>query len=416
MTQVTPKRRILVVEDEPIVALDLEHSLERLGFAVVGQVDSGEEAIELAAELHPDLALMDINLAGEMDGIEAARQIWNGLRIPVIYLTAYSTQEIVERATVAEPFGYLIKPFHANSLKTSIEVALYKDGMERRLRQAHDQLEVRVQERTAELLAANKSLQAEVAERQRVERELIQAKEVAEAASRVKTEFLATMSHELRTPLNAIIGYNEIMLEEADDQGQAECMVFLDKVNRSAYQLLNLVNDVLDYARIESEKLALHVELVPLAEFVRGVGMTADPLMEENGNRFGVRAAEELGVLHVDPQRLRQCLLNLLSNAAKFTRQGEVELAVVRLDDAEGRWVEFSVRDTGIGLAPEKLDTLFEAFTQVDSSSTREYGGTGLGLAITARLCQMMGGTIAVQSVPGQGSTFAIRLPVAGTG
>ena len=149
---------------------------------------------------------------------------------------------------------------------------------------------------------------------------------------------------------------------------------------------------------------------------IHGVGLTAEPLMEENGNRFGVRAAEELGVLHVDPQRLRQCLLNLLSNAAKFTRQGEVELAVVRLDDAEGRWVEFSVRDTGIGLAPEKLDTLFEAFTQVDSSSTREYGGTGLGLAITARLCQMMGGTIAVQSVPGQGSTFAIRLPVAGTG
>ena len=406
-----PAKRIMVVEDEPIVALDLEHTLQRLDYEVVSCVDTGEEAVRLTKELHPDLVLMDINLAGEMDGIEAADRIWTDYQTPVIYLTAYSTQEIIERATVTGPFGYLIKPFHANSLKTSIEVALYKDEMEKALRRAHDELEQRVQERTAELLATNQSLQTEIAERQRVETELLLAKEEAEAASRIKSEFLATMSHELRTPLNIIIGYNEIMLEEACEREENDCIDYLEKVKASAQQLLTLVNDVLDFTKIEADQLALDLEPLSLVDFINGLATSVRPLLEANDNSLEVHRSSDLGIFMSDPRRLRQCLLNLLSNAAKFTEHGQVWLEAERLPGETEERLEFRVRDTGIGISPEHLATLFDAFTQVDGSSTRKYGGTGLGLAITARLCRMMNGDISVVSELGEGSTFTICLP-----
>jgi len=215
----------------------------------------------------------------------------------------------------------------------------------------------------------------------------------------------------LRTPLNIIIGYNEIMLEEACERGENDCVDYLEKIKASAQQLLTLVNDVLDFTKIEADQLALNLEPLPLLDFIDGLASSVRPLVEGNDNSLQVHRSGDLGIFMTDPRRLRQCLLNLLSNAAKFTEGGTVWLEAERLTGETGERLEFRVRDTGIGIPSEHLATLFEAFTQVDGSSTRKYGGTGLGLAITARLCRMMDGDISVVSEPGEGSTFAICLP-----
>jgi signal transduction histidine kinase len=231
-----------------------------------------------------------------------------------------------------------------------------------------------------------------------------------EAASRHKSQFLASMSHELRTPLNAIIGLTEMMVTNAPRFGTEKAAEPLRRVHRAGTHLLSLINQVLDLSKIEAGKLELNPESVSLAPLIDEVVGTARQLAEQNKNRLVVEAQEKLGTLTVDPMRLRQILLNLLSNACKFTRQGEVVLRVRKV--AHGRnWIEFAVSDTGIGMTPEQQAKLFEEFTQADSSTAQRYGGTGLGLAITRKLARMMGGDVTVESAPGKGSVFAVRLP-----
>jgi signal transduction histidine kinase len=227
-----------------------------------------------------------------------------------------------------------------------------------------------------------------------------------EVASRHKSQFLANMSHELRTPLNAIIGYTELLLEDGplpeDEQRDAH-----EKVLQASRHLLALINDVLDLAKIEAGKIDLAPEMISVRALVTEVVSTIAPQMEKNGNRMVVECADAIGTLRADPVRLRQALLNLATNAAKFTREGEVTLSAAR----DAGWITLAVRDTGIGMTPEQTSRLFQEFTQADASTTRKYGGTGLGLAISRHLCRMMGGDILVESAPGRGSTFTIRLP-----
>ena len=231
-----------------------------------------------------------------------------------------------------------------------------------------------------------------------------------ELASQHKSQFVASMSHELRTPLNAIIGLTEMMVTNAPRFGTEKAAEPLKRVHRAGQHLLGLINQVLDLSKIEAGKLELNPESVSLAPLVDEVVGTARQLAQQNKNNLVVEAQEKLGMLTVDPMRLRQILLNLLSNACKFTSQGEVKLRVRKV--ADGRiWVEFAVADTGIGMTPEQQAKLFEEFTQADSSTARRYGGTGLGLAITRKLARMMGGDVMVASEPGKGSIFTVRLP-----
>jgi signal transduction histidine kinase/CheY-like chemotaxis protein len=231
-----------------------------------------------------------------------------------------------------------------------------------------------------------------------------------ELASQHKSQFVASMSHELRTPLNAIIGLTEMMVSNAARFGTEKASEPLRRVHRAGTHLLGLINQVLDLSKIEAGKLELSPEQVNVAPLVEEVVGTARQLAEQNKNRLIVETQPGLAPLTADPMRLRQILLNLLSNACKFTKQGEVKLSVRKVVDGHN-WVEFAVADTGIGMTPEQQAKLFEEFTQADSSTARRYGGTGLGLAITRKLARMMGGDVTVASEPGKGSVFTVRLP-----
>ena len=245
--------------------------------------------------------------------------------------------------------------------------------------------------------------------------ELLAARREAEAANSAKSQFLANMSHELRTPLNAIIGYSEMLQEDAEDTGQATMVDDLKKIHSAGRHLLALINDVLDLSKIEAGKMELYLETFDVTSVIDQVVATAQPLVQRKKNELVIaNSDEDLGAMHSDLTRIRQVLLNLLSNASKFTEGGQILLRTHRESDDHGvEWMLFSVTDTGIGMTEEQMGKVFEAFQQAEASTQRKYGGTGLGLAISRRFCRMMGGDIAVESEPGAGSTFSVRLPVA---
>jgi signal transduction histidine kinase len=237
------------------------------------------------------------------------------------------------------------------------------------------------------------------------------AVEAAEQADQAKSRFLATMSHELRTPLNAIIGYTELLQDEAAEQGVEDFKPDLEKILSSAKHLLALINDILDLSKIEAGKMQLSPETFGVAGVIADVTATARPLAEKNGNTLRVDQGDNIGTMTTDVTRVRQCLLNLLSNACKFTQKGTVKLTAHRINHQGRDWLQFAVTDSGIGMTPEQLQRLFQPFEQADASTTRKFGGTGLGLAITRKFCQMMGGDVHVTSEMGKGSTFTVQLP-----
>ncbi len=253
----------------------------------------------------------------------------------------------------------------------------------------------------------------DITERREAALALGRAKEEAEAASRAKSSFLANMSHELRTPLNAIIGYSEILMEDVDGQAQPALIADLQKIRGAGAHLLTLISGILDLSKIEAGRMELLYEVFDLSAELRALADTARPLAERNRNRLSVHCDEGIGTIRADLTKLRQVVLNLLSNAAKFTSGGEIFLDVTQEEDAHGQsWHRISVSDSGIGMDGEQLQRLFEPFSQGDTSTTRQYGGTGLGLAITRHFCRMMGGDIEVTSRPGRGSRFDVWLPL----
>jgi len=240
--------------------------------------------------------------------------------------------------------------------------------------------------------------------------ELEEARELSEVANRTKSQFLANMSHELRTPLNAIIGYSEILQEDAADSGQEQLVPDLKKIEGAGRHLLGLINDILDLSKVEAGKMDVFIEEIDISSLLDEVTAIITPVVAKNGNTLEVRLGDRIGSMRTDRTKVKQCLLNVLSNASKFTQDGKLTVRVERLE-TDRPMIQMTISDTGIGMTPEQLGRLFQAFSQADASTTKKFGGTGLGLAITRHFCRLLGGDITVASQAGEGSTFTIVLP-----
>jgi two-component system, sensor histidine kinase and response regulator len=280
-----------------------------------------------------------------------------------------------------------------------------------------------IAQREADLSAANANLAEQYRERSRAEAEvrrlyddLTVAHEQVVIASKVKSQFLANMSHELRTPLNAIIGYSDLLQVVAERKQDTTYTADLQRIQKAGKHLLTLINDILDISKIEAGKLQLEMQVFDVSMILDEISETIQPIASQNSNSFAVTVSPDLHPVHADCTRLKQCLLNLLSNACKFTQAGTVELAITQEQELDQEVLVFQVVDTGVGLSDEQAAQLFQPFTQADASTTRRFGGTGLGLVITKNLCEAMGGSISLQSRLGAGSTFTIRLPAATSG
>ena len=417
---------ILMVDDRPENLLALEALLDGLGQEMV-KAHSGPEALKKLLAQDFAVILLDVQMPG-MDGFETAKFIRERERTrytPIIFLTAYDRSE----SAVVKGYGvgavdFLFKPLVPEILRAKVAafIELYKKTEE--VKRQAEQLRRAEQREMEQRLAAERQrwesdrLRKEMererqfnAELARRAEELAAATQAAEVANRAKSQFLANMSHELRTPLNAIIGYSEMLQEECEDLGIEQLVPDLKQIHASGRHLLALVNDILDLSKIESGKMELFLETVDVCSVVSDVSTTVQPLVEKNGNRLEVRCPPNTGAIYADLTKLRQSLFNLLSNAAKFTKQGRIILEGWRETVGTADWVTFRVIDSGIGMNRQQIERLFHPFTQADASTTRQFGGTGLGLTITRRFCQMMGGDVTVESQPGTGSTFTLHLP-----
>jgi PAS domain S-box-containing protein len=517
------KANVMVVEDEGLIALSIQRTLRKLGYEVPAVTASGEEAVRQALALRPDLVLMDIMLEGDMDGIAAAAQIQQCLDVPVVYLTAYSDDHTLARAKVTGPFAYLIKPFEEADLRSTLEMTLYRHGMERKLKEREHWLATTLKSIGDAVIAtdANSTITflnpraecltgwrreeaagkpvadvfqiideatrlsppnpldralatgtvtdlvnptllvakngeerpiddsaapirdeqgnqmggvlvfRDVTERRRIEAELRryrdsledlveertwelqQAKAAAEAASQAKSEFLATMSHEIRTPLNGVLGMAELLLNTPLNHEQRRYVRIL---TQSGQTLLGLIDEILDFSRIEAGKLELRQVDFDLREVLEETAAAFGERARAKGLRLCMDLAPDFPArVRGDPNRLRQVVVNLVGNAIKFTDTGEVAIQLRALERAAATLTaRIDVTDTGIGIAPNAQARIFESFVQADGSATRRHGGVGLGLAISRRLTRLMGGDINVESVFNQGSRFwfTVRLAI----
>jgi two-component system sensor histidine kinase/response regulator len=367
--------RIMVVEDERILALDLAETLDELGYTVAGMATRGEEAIELARRLHPQLILMDVRLAGEIDGITAAETIRDEHDVPVVFITAHADEDTLHRATHSDASAYVVKPFKPPDLRCVIEIALHKHAADVRLRENERWLEQTLQQRTAALEAANRELEA----------------------------FNYSVAHDLRSPLRGIDSFSQLLIERHSEKLDSEALGYLNRVRSATARMSQLIDALLSLGQIGRSQLQ------PMdMDFTQLVHSVASELASANRER-NVQVAIAPGMRACgDPRLLRIVVVNLLENAWKFTARRQrpsVEIGPCQNTSLP----TYYVRDNGAGFDPAHASRLFGAFQRLHAD--REFPGTGIGLAIVQRVITRHGGTVWAESRPEQGATFYFSLP-----
>jgi signal transduction histidine kinase len=405
----SPAAKVLMVDDRSENLLALEAILEPLGYTLI-RADSGEEALKQVLQHDFAVILLDVQMPG-LNGFETAELIKGRARsrfTPVIFLTAISKEaEYVQRGYAVGAVDYLSKPFEPVVLrsKVAVFVELYLKGEQLKRQEAQlRQSELRETRLRHEAELREREV-ASAAELQEINAQLQQRQQELEEAIAARSRFYASMSHELRTPINAIMGYNSLLLDHLYGPLNPKQVHSLERTQKAARHLLDLVNDILDLSKIEAGKLELHPEQVSVAEIVEELFVTVRPLAEERGSSLAVTALEGTPAVVTDPRRLRQILLNLLSNAIKFGQGKPIEV-LCRGYDRGG--VEVEVRDRGLGIPPAQQTRIFEEFVQLQEVQEQ---GTGLGLPISRRLAQLLRGALEVESEVGSGSTFRLVLP-----
>lgn len=400
--------KILIVEDEAIVAVDLKERLAALGYSVVATVSNGQSALQAAACHSPDLVLLDIVLKGDVDGIETAQALRDSHGIPVIYLTAYADNKTLERAKVTEPYAYLIKPIEERELRVAVEIALYKHSAEAELRRTQEQLRKRVAELQLSI-AEKEAAQSEI-KRLNSELELRVEKRTRELkeANKDLESFVYSVSHDLRAPLRAIHGFAEILQRRCAPQTPSQADGYLENILQASSQMGQLIEDLLAYSRLGKRAVRCQpVEFGPLLD--RVAERLAGRIAERNAT---IEVPKHPPLLSGDSTLLSQILTNLLQNALTYCRPGQSPQIVVACRK-ERNGIRISVQDDGIGIEEGLREKIFNVFQRLHSQE--DIAGSGIGLAIVKRAAELMNGSVEVESIAGQGSTFSLWLPQKGT-
>ncbi len=398
------KPKILIVEDEAIVAVDLRERLTALGYAVVGVAASGESALRQVARHSPDLALLDIVIKGNRDGIETAQAIRDQHDVPVIYLTAYADHETLNRAKATQPFAYLIKPFEERELHVAIEIALYKHSMERELRCTRRQLQERVAE-LQEQIAIKEEAEAQVRRLNRsLEQRVAERTAKLQEANKDMEAFVYSVSHDLRAPLRAIHGFAEILVRRYAVEADPDAGRYMRNILQASDQMGRLIEDLLVYAQVG--RRAVRSQAIDFGDLVSRVSQQLAGRIAATG--ASIQPPCDSPPMCGDATLLSQILTNLVDNALTYHKAGVppyIAIGCRRQNEGICIWV----RDNGIGIAPGCGDKIFNAFQRLHSHE--DYPGSGIGLAIVKRAAELMGGKTKVDSMKGKGSTFSIWLP-----